>query len=99
MAVAEPPVLDQLLDPIRDCLTKEVAAKIAALRADARTQAKLDEFAEKNKEGTLTANERTQYEALVQAGAMIAVLQAKARSVLNTSLPNSTAARTIAVQR
>ncbi len=75
-------VLDQLLDPIRDCLTKDVAAKIAALRADARTQARLNQFAEKNKEGTLSANERSQYEAMVQAGAMIAVLQAKARSVL-----------------
>lgn len=83
MAVAEPPVLDRLLDPIRECLTKDVAAKVAALRADAGTQAKLDEFVEKNKEGTLSAQERSQYDTMFQAGAMIAVLQAKARSVLN----------------
>lgn len=82
MKTAEAPVLDQLFNPIRDCLTREVAAKIAALRADAKTQAELDDFAEKNKEGTLTEKERMKYDAMVNAGAFIAILQAKARSVL-----------------
>jgi hypothetical protein len=45
-----------LLDPVRDCLTPEVAARIVALRAE--------------------------YESLVQAGNLIAVLQAKARAAL-----------------
>jgi len=82
MIASDSPMLDRLLDPIRDCLTKDVAAKIAALRADPATQATLDELAEKNKEGTLSSSERAQYESMVQAGALIAVLQAKARRVL-----------------
>jgi hypothetical protein len=76
--------LGRLLDPVRACLTKEVAARIAALRADDATQATLDELAEKNAAGTLSQEERADYESLVRAGAMIAVLQAKARSVLST---------------
>ena len=76
--------LDRLLDPLRDCLTPEVAARIVALRADASVQARLDELAEKNAEGTITPDELADYEALVRAGNLIAVLQATARSVLTS---------------
>lgn len=79
------PVLSRLLDPIRDCLTKEVAAKIAALRADAKTQARLDELAEKNSAGLITPKERAEYEQMVNAVTLIAALQAKARSVVQGS--------------
>ena len=79
---AELAALDRLLDPVRDCLTAEVAARIAALRADAATQDRLDELAGKNAEGTITPGERADYEALVSAGNLIAVLQAKARAAL-----------------
>lgn len=81
-ATLERSALSRLLDPLRDCLTPEVAAKIAALRADAETQAKLDTFAEKNREGTITPDELDEYDALVSAGTMIAILQAHARAVL-----------------
>lgn len=72
--------LDRLLDPVRDCLTPDVAAKIAALRADAATQGRLDDLAEKNREGQITPDELAEYDALVRAGTMIAILQAKART-------------------
>jgi len=75
--------LDRLLDPLRDILTPEVAQGLASLRADAATQARLDELAEKNSSATISADERAEYDALVDAGNVIAVLQAKARSVLN----------------
>ena len=75
--------LDRLLDPVRDILTSEVAQKLADLRADATTQARLDELAEKNSSATISADERAEYDAMVDAGNLIAVLQAKARSVLN----------------
>jgi len=69
---------------VRDCFTVEVATRIAALRADAETQEKLDLLAVKNKEGQLTPEERAEFEAMVSAGNVIAVLQAKARSVLSS---------------
>jgi hypothetical protein len=79
---AEVEALDTLLDPIRACLTPEVAARIVDLRADAVAQAQLDDLADRNAEGRLTPAERLKYEALVRAGNLIAVLQAKARAVL-----------------
>ncbi len=74
--------LDRLLDPVRDILTPEVALGLTDLRADAATQARLDELAEKNASATISAEERAEYDAMVDAGNVIAVLQAKARSVL-----------------
>lgn len=80
---AELKTLDRLLDPVRDCLTAEVAARIAGLRADEAAQARLDELADRNREGTITPDDRAEYESLVSAGNLIAVLQAKARATLN----------------
>ena len=74
--------LGRLLDPVRDCFTAEVARKIVALRADESAQARLDELAEKNRESRITSDERSEYEGLVSAGNLIAVLQTKARSAL-----------------
>ena len=65
-----------------ECLTPDVAARIAGLRADAATQAKLDDWAVRNAEGTLAPDERAEYESLVRAGNLIAVFQAKARAML-----------------
>lgn len=75
-------VLDRLLDPVRDVLTPEVARAIAELRADVMTQARLDDLAERHHEGRLSPEELAEYQALVSGINLIAVLQAKARSVL-----------------
>jgi len=85
VTAAEPTTLSRLLDPVRDCLTAEAARGIAALRADGETQARIDELAGKNAEAVLTPDERAEYEALVSAGNLIAVLQAKARSALSAA--------------
>lgn len=76
--------LDRLLDPVRDCLTRDVALKIIGLRADPETQARLDGLAERNAAGTITPEELAVYDALIGAGNVIAVLQAKARAVIDS---------------
>ena len=81
-ATAEVSILDRLLDPLLECLTPEVAAKIAALRASPAVQARLDELAEKNSEGRITPEEYSEYAAMVSTGNMIAVLKVKARAIL-----------------
>ena len=73
-----------MLDPVGECLTPEVAARIVALRADARLQGRLDELAEKNAEGKLTPREEAEYEAYVEALDVIAILQAKASKALKS---------------
>jgi hypothetical protein len=75
-------VLDRLLNPVRDVLTPEVARAIVDLRADAEIQQRIEDLAERHHEGQLTPEELAEYEALVGGANLIAVLQAKARSVL-----------------
>jgi hypothetical protein len=75
-------VLDRLLNPVRDVLTPEVAQAISDLRADAATQERLDDLAERHHQGQLSTEELTEYQALVNGINLISVLQAKARSVL-----------------
>ena len=75
-------VLDELFEPVTQCLTPDVARRIAALRASPRMQSKLDDFADKCSEGTLTAAERSEYDTCVRAINFIGLLQAKARAVI-----------------
>jgi hypothetical protein len=60
-------VLDQVLEPLVQGLTPEVARRIAALRASPEVQRRLDELADKSSEGTLSAEQRADYETLVVA--------------------------------
>ena len=75
-------VLDRLLDPVSRCLNPESARSLAALQADPQAQARIGELAEKCNEGTMTPQERAEYEACVRVGDFIAILQAKARLFL-----------------
>jgi hypothetical protein len=75
-------VLDHFLEPVRQCLTREQARKLADFRADTATQAIIDELARKTNEGVATDKERAEYEAFVEAGDFIAILQAKAQEIL-----------------
>jgi hypothetical protein len=75
-------VLNELLEPLSNCLTPEVARRVVALRASAAAQRRVDDLAEKCNDGELSADERAEYEAYVMAGNLIAVIQAKARRLL-----------------
>ena len=75
-------VLERLLEPVSQCLNVEAAQRLIRVKADAKTQARVDELARKGNEGELTPAERGEYERYVTAGTMIAILQAKARLLL-----------------
>lgn len=79
--VARREFLDRLLSPLADCFTPDVAHRVAALRADPGLQARIDELADKCNEGELSSEERDEYETYVHTGEVIALLQAKARSL------------------
>ncbi len=74
--------LNRLLEPFADCLTPDVAAKVADLRADPVTQERIDYLADQSNEGLLTDQEREEYAGYLHAIDVIAVLQAKARAFL-----------------
>jgi hypothetical protein len=74
--------LDRLLDPLAGCLSPDVAAKVAELKADKATQDRIDFLAERANEGLLTPDEQDEYSSYLHAIDVITVLQAKARSQL-----------------
>jgi hypothetical protein len=50
-------VLEQLIQPVWQCLTPEVAKRIVSLRADSALQSRVDELADKANAATLTNEE------------------------------------------
>ena len=76
--------LDRMLEPVSDCLTPEVARRLVQMRADPEFQARIDDLADRCTEGSLTAEEKLEYETYVRAGNLIAILQGKARKLLGT---------------
>jgi hypothetical protein len=75
-------VLDQLLNSFSACLTPAAARRIVAFRADAKSQARVAELAEKCNQGNMDPAERREYEGYVRAIDFISILQAKARKSL-----------------
>jgi hypothetical protein len=82
IARSDSTMLERLLAPVSESLNAEAARKLVRLKADRATQARVDALAEKANEGQLTAAERSEYERLVAAGNLIAILQAQARLIL-----------------
>jgi hypothetical protein len=76
--------LDLIFEPKSPCLTPEGARRLAALRSDELSQARMAQLAEKANDGLLTAAERREYEGAVRAGTLLSLLQAKARLYLRT---------------
>ena len=76
-------LLERLLEPVSRSLNAKAAKELIKLKADAKTQARVDELARKCNEGDLTPSERLEYERYVTAGNLVAILQAKARLILS----------------
>lgn len=77
--------LDQLIDPLGDCLTEETARRLVSLKPDRKLQDKVDRLSEKCSAGTLTAAERDEYARYVSFGTFISMLKSKARQLLANS--------------
>jgi len=76
-------ILDEMLEPVSRSFGLKTARSLVALRVSSRTQARVEKLAEKCNEGKLSASERAEYEAYIQASTLIGVLQAKARRILS----------------
>jgi hypothetical protein len=77
--------LERLLDPVGRSLSVRAAQALVRLRADPELQGKMEEmedFARRCTEGDLPPEEKAEYDALVSANNVIAILQAKARALL-----------------
>jgi hypothetical protein len=83
MATAD--FLDRYLEPVAECFTPQVAQKLVDLRLDEEVRVRIEELGKKSNEGTLTEIEAAEYKDYIEAGDLVALLQAKARRVLNES--------------
>jgi hypothetical protein len=70
--------LDSFLEQLSRCLDPESARRMAELQVDEAVQARVDLLAERANEGLLTAEERSEYEAFINASDLFTTLQLKA---------------------
>jgi predicted DNA-binding protein len=75
-------LLDRFLEPVVEFLPADTAQKIVDLRIAPDLQARLDELAEKANRGSLTEDEREEYEGYVEELDVIAIIKLKARAAL-----------------
>ena len=74
--------IDGLLEPLSRCLDAESARRIVGLQVEPPVQERIDILAESANEGTLSDDERSEYEALVNAADFISILKLKAQLYL-----------------
>jgi hypothetical protein len=82
--MASPTLIERMVDPIGRALTPDAAREILQLRADAETQRRIDDLADKCNEGSLTEEERAEYQEFISLFNILTVLQVRARSVLES---------------
>jgi len=76
--------LDGILEPLSRCLDDESARRVVALRVPLPVQERIGVLAERANEGTLSEDERDEYEALVNASDFVSILKLKARQHLDS---------------
>ena len=82
MSLSDTTILDRMLEPVTQFFTPEVAQRLLDLRPDAAVQTRIDELGSKANEGSLSAEETTEYEDYVEAVDLIGILRSKARAIL-----------------
>lgn len=75
-------ILHRVLEPVLRSLPPESARQIVRAEADEELQERVQELAGRATEGTLTVEEQREYQAYVDAGDIVATLQAVARKTL-----------------
>lgn len=77
------PSIERILEPVTACLTPEVAQRIVDVRLDDPFMMQRLEFLrEKANEGTLTEQERAEYEGFVEGNDLLMLIKDQARSML-----------------
>lgn len=83
--MSDPALLDRILDPFAQCLDAASAQRVIDFGLDPAVQQRVAVLAERANEGTLTEDERADYEALINAADFIAILKLKARRQLSSN--------------
>jgi hypothetical protein len=76
-------ILDHYLEPVTSMFNREMAEAIVNRKSDELMVARVRELGRKADEGTLTEEEKNEYENYVDAGDLIALIKSKARRFLD----------------
>ena len=83
MAIAQvPPIYNELLDYLIEKATPE---EILAFKVSESAQVRADDLTDKNKSGTLTADESAELSQMLEFDMLVTVLKAKALEALSNS--------------
>jgi hypothetical protein len=83
MSMTTLPTIDRLLEPVTACLPPEVAQRIIDISLDDPSIAeRLAYLREKANEGSLTEQERSEYEGFVEANDLLTLIKDQVRSSL-----------------
>lgn len=77
-------ILEKMLDPIAQCLTREAARQILSFQVDHATRKRVDILAELARSGEINEEQKQEYRELVDAMDLVALLKSKARTVLSS---------------
>jgi hypothetical protein len=80
-------VLESSLESVGRSLNSEAALKLLELKAPPLLQQRIDVLADRCGEGVASDEELSEYDSMIQAANVIAILQAEARRVLFPSQP------------
>jgi hypothetical protein len=76
-------LLGDLVEPLGRAMTPSSARAILSLRASAAARERIGELADRCNRGTLTSEERAEYQLFVEVGEVVALLQTRARLYLS----------------
>ena len=75
--------LGELVEPLGRALTPASARAILDVHASERVRQRITDLASRCNEGSLTPEEKAEYQLLVEVGDVVALLQTRARSYLD----------------
>jgi hypothetical protein len=78
-SITEAQILEQVVMPDQPGFSPELARAIVGLRFGHAAVSRMNELAEKNRQGTLTEGERAEMGKYLQVGNFLNLMQAKAR--------------------
>ena len=81
-APSSPPLLESLVESVAACLDSTSLQAMAKLELAPRTRERLDELAAKANEGSLSAEERVEYQAFIGASEFVGLAQLRERARL-----------------
>lgn len=80
-------ILRAVVDPDTPSLSVPVARAVLALQFNAKQKTEIHDLLDKNNAGVISARQRARLEAYERIGALLNLLQAKARSTLSGKAP------------